>query len=223
MNSRIFHRSGRRCSALRQQNKRTSLFAVGDDWQAIYRFSGAEMSLTTAFHHYFGEGDRCVLDTTYRFNDRIGDIANRFVQQNPHQLRKPLNSLSKGNKKSITLLPQEQLEALLDKLSGYAKPDERVLLLARYHHLRPAMLDKAKTRWPKLRIDFMTIHASKGQQADFVIVLGLHEGRDGFRRRRASRSWKRDCYRSRRIFRMPKSGAGLRGHHARASAGVADV
>ncbi|MCW6030641.1 DNA helicase IV [Pantoea sp. JK] len=167
-------------TALRQQNKRTSLYAVGDDWQAIYRFSGAEMSLTTAFHHYFGDGDRCVLDTTYRFNDRIGEIANRFVQQNPHQLRKPLNSLSKGNKKSVTLLPQEQLEALFDKLSGYAKSDERVLLLARYHHLRPSILDKAKTRWPKLQLDFMTIHASKGQQADFVIVLGLHQGRDGF-------------------------------------------
>ncbi|WP_312180848.1 DNA helicase IV [Pantoea sp. CTOTU46764] len=167
-------------TALRQQNKRTSLYAVGDDWQAIYRFSGAEMSLTTAFHHYFGDGDRCVLDTTYRFNERIGEIANRFVQQNPHQLRKPLNSLSKGNKKSVTLLPQDQLEALFDKLSGYAKPDERVLLLARYHHLRPSILDKAKTRWPKLQLDFMTIHASKGQQADFVIVLGLHQGRDGF-------------------------------------------
>ncbi|WP_336767402.1 DNA helicase IV [Pantoea endophytica] len=167
-------------TALRQQNKRTSLYAVGDDWQAIYRFSGAEMSLTTAFHHYFGDGDRCVLDTTYRFNDRIGEIANRFVQQNPHQLRKPLNSLSKGNKKSVTLLPQDQLEALFDKLSGYAKPEERVLLLARYHHLRPAILDKAKTRWPKLKLDFMTIHASKGQQADFVVVLGLHQGRDGF-------------------------------------------
>ncbi|MDF7657568.1 DNA helicase IV [Erwiniaceae bacterium L1_54_6] len=167
-------------TALRQQNKRTALFAVGDDWQAIYRFSGAEMSLTTAFHHYFGEGDRCVLDTTYRFNDRIGEIANRFVQQNPHQLRKPLNSLIKGNKKSVTLLAQEQLEPLLDKLSGYVKPEERVLLLARYHHLRPALLDKAKTRWPKLQLDFMTIHASKGQQADYVIVLGLHEGRDGF-------------------------------------------
>mgnify|MGYP004710549231 CR=1 FL=1 len=167
-------------TALRKQNKRTSLFAVGDDWQAIYRFSGAEMSLTTAFHHYFGEGDRCVLDTTYRFNDRIGEIANRFIQQNPHQLRKPLNSLSKGNKKSVTLLPQDQLEPLLNKLSGYAKPHERVLLLARYHHLRPEILEKAKTRWPKLHIDFMTIHASKGQQADFVIVLGLHQGRDGF-------------------------------------------
>lgn len=167
-------------TALRQQNKRTTLFAVGDDWQAIYRFSGAEMSLTTAFHHYFGEGDRCVLDTTYRFNDRIGDIANRFVQQNPHQLRKPLNSLTKGNKKSISLLPQEQLEPLLNKLSGYARPDERVLLLARYHYLLPEVLEKAKTKWPKLKLDFMTIHASKGQQADYVILLGLQQGKEGF-------------------------------------------
>jgi len=167
-------------AALRQQNKRATLFAVGDDWQAIYRFTGAEMSLTTAFHHYFGDGDRCVLDTTYRFNDRIGDIANRFVQQNPHQLRKPLNSLTKGNKKAAVLLPQEQLEPLLNKLSGYVRPEERVLLLARYHHLRPDVLDKAKTRWPKLNLDFMTIHASKGQEADFVILLGLQAGKEGF-------------------------------------------
>ncbi|MDU6077339.1 MAG: DNA helicase IV [Pantoea sp.] len=167
-------------AALRQQNKRATLFAVGDDWQAIYRFTGAEMTLTTAFHHYFGDGDRCVLDTTYRFNDRIGDIANRFVQQNPHQLRKPLNSLTKGSKKAAGLLPQEQLEPLLNKLSGYVKQDERVLLLARYHHLRPDVLDKAKTRWPKLNLDFMTIHASKGQEADFVILLGLQAGKEGF-------------------------------------------
>ena len=30
-------------AALRRQNKQTSLFAVGDDWQAIYRFSGAQL------------------------------------------------------------------------------------------------------------------------------------------------------------------------------------
>ena len=71
---------------------------MGDDWQAIYRFSGAQLSLTTAFHHYFGEGDRSDLDTTYRFNSRIGEIANRFIQQNPHQLAKPLNSLRAGDK-----------------------------------------------------------------------------------------------------------------------------
>ena len=167
-------------AALRKQNSQTTLFAVGDDWQAIYRFSGAQLSLTTAFNHYFGEGDRSDLDTTYRFNSRIGEIANRFIQQNPHQLAKPLNSLRPGDKKAVTLLADDQLEPLLDKLSGYAKPDERILVLARYHHLKPAALEKAATRWPKLQLEFMTIHASKGQQADYVIVLGLKEGSDGF-------------------------------------------
>ncbi|MGK4429807.1 DNA helicase IV [Yersinia enterocolitica] len=167
-------------SALRKQNRQTCLFAVGDDWQAIYRFSGAELSLTTAFSQNFGESAECALDTTYRFNDRIGEIANRFIQQNPYQLKKPLNSLSQGNKKSVVILPSEQLESLLDKLSGFVKDDERILILARYHHLRPEILQKATTRWPKLTIDFMTIHASKGQQADYVIIAGLHEGNDGF-------------------------------------------
>lgn len=167
-------------AALRKQNSHTTLFAVGDDWQAIYRFSGAQLSLTTAFHQTFGDGDRCDLDTTYRFNNRIGEIANRFIQQNPHQLKKPLNSLTTGDKKAVTLLDETQLDALLDKLSGYAKADERILVLARYHHLKPASLEKAATRWPKLQLDFMTIHASKGQQADYVIIVGLQEGSDAF-------------------------------------------
>lgn len=167
-------------AALRKQNSQTTLFAVGDDWQAIYRFSGAQLSLTTRFHQTFGEGDRCDLDTTYRFNSRIGEVANRFIQQNPHQLAKPLNSLTNGDKKSVTLLDESQLDALLDKLSGFAKTEERILILARYHHLKPANLEKAATRWPKLQLEFMTIHASKGQQADYVIIVGLHEGSDGF-------------------------------------------
>lgn len=167
-------------AALRRQNLRTSFFAVGDDWQAIYRFSGAELTLTTAFEHHFGRGERCALDTTYRFNDRIGEIANTFVQQNPHQLKKPLNSLRAGDKKAVMLLPETQLKALFDKLSSYVTPDERILVLARYHHLRPAMLDKASVRWPNLIIEFMTIHASKGQQADYVVIVGLNDGKEGF-------------------------------------------
>lgn len=167
-------------AALRKQNSQTTLFAVGDDWQAIYRFSGAQLSLTTAFHDYFGEGDLCALDTTYRFNSRIGEVANRFIQQNPWQLVKPLNSLTAGDKHAVTLMAEDQLDVLLDKLSGYATPEDRILVLARYHHRKPASLAKAATRWPKLQLDFMTIHASKGQQADYVIVVGLDEGQDGF-------------------------------------------
>ncbi|EPJ9738943.1 DNA helicase IV [Klebsiella oxytoca] len=167
-------------AALRRQNTQTTLFAVGDDWQAIYRFSGAQLSLTTAFNHYFGEGDCCALDTTYRFNSRIGEVANGFIQQNPHQLTKPLNSLIAGDKKAVTLLAEDKLDDLLDKMSGYVKREQRILLLARYHHLKPAALEKAATRWPHLQLDFMTIHASKGQQADYVIILGLQEGDDAF-------------------------------------------
>lgn len=96
------------------------------------------------------------------------------------QLDKPLNSLTKGNKKSVILLYEEALERLLDKMSGYVLDDETILVLARYHYLKPNILDKAKTRWPKLNIQFMTIHASKGQQADHVIICGLNSGKDGF-------------------------------------------
>lgn len=165
---------------LRKQNKQTTLFAVGDDWQAIYRFSGAELDLTTSFEHNFGIGELCALDTTYRFNERIGEVANQFILQNPMQLDKPLNSLTKGNKKSVILLYEDALERLLDKMSGYVLDDETILVLARYHYLKPNILDKAKTRWPKLNIQFMTIHASKGQQADHVIICGLNSGKDGF-------------------------------------------
>jgi hypothetical protein len=89
----------------------------------LFTVSAARNSLTTAFHDYFGEGDLCALDTTYRFNTRIGEVANGFIQQNPHQLNKPLNSLSAGDKNAVTLLAVDQLDALLDKLSGYATPE----------------------------------------------------------------------------------------------------
>ncbi|PLM43977.1 DNA helicase IV, partial [Klebsiella michiganensis] len=89
-------------------------------------------------------------------------------------------SLVAGDKKAVTLLAEDKLDDLLDKMSGYVKREQRILLLARYHHLKPAALEKAATRWPHLQLDFMTIHASKGQQADYVIILGLQEGDDAF-------------------------------------------
>ncbi|MBD2819517.1 DNA helicase IV [Xenorhabdus sp. 42] len=166
--------------ALKTQNKQSHLFAVGDDRQAIYHRGGDELTVAAAFLAYFGEINECKLDTTYRFNARIGEIANRFIQHNPHQLANPLNSLTKGNKKSVVILPEEQLEALLNKMSGYVTKQETILLLARYHYLKPELLKKAATRWPNLTIKFMTVHASKGQEADYVIILGLQQGQDGF-------------------------------------------
>lgn len=83
---------------------------------------------------------------------------------NPHQLAKPLNSLTAGDKKAVTLLPDDKLDDLLDKLSGYVKPEQRIFAAGT---LSPSETQRAEaaTRWPHLQLDFMTIHASKGQQA----------------------------------------------------------
>ncbi|MEI8609056.1 hypothetical protein P4S70_08500 [Enterovibrio sp. Hal110] len=95
MSIKIFRRHAWHC--LRQvcggkRDRSPSLFAVGDDWQAIYRFAGSDVSLTTDFLARFPKGEIRYLDTTYRFNSMLGDVANRFIQVNPTQLSKPLNS-----------------------------------------------------------------------------------------------------------------------------------
>ncbi|MFS1538195.1 MAG: DNA helicase IV [Candidatus Phlomobacter fragariae] len=167
---------------LREQNTQTHLFAVGDDGQAIYRFPfpAEKLNLIASFKHYFGTGVYCTLDTTYRFNDHISKIANQFIQMDPDQQIRPLKSLVKTNKKSIVLLPEEQLEDLLDKMSGYVTEKETILILSRYFYLQTAVIKKASIRWPKLKINFMPIQVAKGCQADYVIILGLHQGIDGF-------------------------------------------
>lgn len=173
---------------LQQQNKHTQIVAAGDDCQSIYRFNEAQPRLTTTFSRWFSasEGreenniEHCLLKTSYRVNQSIREIAKRFIQQNPGQLPTAFVSSLSGDKQAVRLLPEDQLAVLLDKLSGYVKKEQRVLILARYNHLRPSLLEKAATRWPGLSVDFATFHTSQGQQADYVIILGLHQGEEGF-------------------------------------------
>jgi DNA helicase IV len=59
-----------------------------------------------------------------------------------------------------------------------AKP-ATVLLLGRYRFNEPDM-PGLRRRFPRLKIDFKTIHASKGLEADHVILLNADSGRMGF-------------------------------------------
>lgn len=86
------------------------------------------------------------MDITYRLSGRIDEIACGFIQRNPHQLSKPLGNLTADDKKAATLLAGDKLDDLPDKLNGRARPGQRILPPARYHHLKPDMLDKAATR-----------------------------------------------------------------------------
>jgi DNA helicase IV len=54
-----------------------------------------------------------------------------------------------------------------------------VLLLARYRYLEPDLQD-LRRRFPRLTFSFKTIHASKGLEADHVVLLNADSGRVGF-------------------------------------------
>ena len=66
----------------------TTLLTVGDDWQAINRFAGADLSAMTHFEEAFGTGQTLYLQTTFRNPQRLADVAGRFISRYPAQLPK---------------------------------------------------------------------------------------------------------------------------------------
>ncbi|OXS16755.1 DNA helicase IV [Zobellella denitrificans] len=173
--------------ALRDAAPGLSLFCVGDDWQAIYRFSGADVSLTTRFADHFGASRITVLDQTFRFNNRIEQVASRFVTRNPGQLPKTLGTHKRSEGPCVHVLPVEhdsQMDAVTRLLGQIAaqRPDASVYLLARFRFSLPdeSQLAGWRRRFPDLRLEAQTLHGAKGKEADCVILLGLVRGRYGF-------------------------------------------
>ncbi|MEZ9565308.1 DNA helicase IV [Vibrio artabrorum] len=167
--------------ALCNQSKadhQASIFAVGDDWQSIYQFAGADVDLTTGFKSRFKSSTIHHLDTTYRFNNQLGAVANRFVQENPIQLPKELNSFKQQKQKAVYSAPSKEVEKILDQLNRQSKgkTNKSVLLLGRNHYHKPELLEEWKKIYTSIDINFMTCHASKGKEADFVIILCVDEG-----------------------------------------------
>ncbi|SMY35847.1 Helicase IV [Photobacterium malacitanum] len=154
-----------------------TLFAVGDDWQAIYHFAGADVNLTTDFEGRFGNSNITELSTTYRFNSMIGEVANVFIQQNPSQIKKQLTSFTKQSKKAVTLLATDLLPQELIRLSKhYENKSTNVLILGRNNKQKPEKFETWKTQWPQLNLEYMTCHSSKGREADYVFIVDVNKG-----------------------------------------------
>ena len=169
--------------ALMAHQPESSLFCVGDDWQSIYRFSGSDVSLTNDFEEYFGATATNILDKTFRFNNKISEVASRFVMQNPSQIRKHINSHRSVEHQSVSLIRTNHdligMRAALTAISSKSIQPATVLILARFHFKKPDLVD-LKRQYPLLSIQFLTVHASKGKEADYVVVLGLEKGKNGF-------------------------------------------
>lgn len=171
--------------ALLKKSSENQLFAVGDDWQAIYRFAGSDIAIMRDFQNEFGASERIDLTTTFRCVDKISGAASQFVLQNPAQIQKSVNSVSSGAEPRIHIgLPDDDdadlLRLALDRIAAKAGAAKSVLLLGRYRHLEPDNLAQLSRLYPGLRIKYKTAHGSKGLEADYVVVLGLCAGRLGF-------------------------------------------
>jgi len=174
--------------ALLDNSPETQLFAVGDDWQAIYRFGGSDIAVMREFGDHFGAFERIDLATTFRCSDRIATVATDFVLRNPAQIRKTVRAtrISDGPAVYVGLPGEQQLSLLKEALDRIAEDARRhegkseVLLLGRYRHLRPRNLDALPKQYPGLRFTWMTVHRSKGLEADYAVVLGLCSGKHGF-------------------------------------------
>jgi DNA helicase-4 len=181
--------------ALKAQHADARIFAVGDDWQSIYRFAGSDLHLMRHFGEVFGgsfageKGVHSVVDLgrTFRNVDRIALAARRFVLQNPAQITKEIIPAAKIASAAIRLIEYarnteaEALRAALDAISASASGTKSsVLLLGRYRFVEPLNLAELSSHYPGLDIRFLTVHRSKGLEADHVVILRAASGRMGF-------------------------------------------
>ena len=174
--------------ALLDQLPTAQLFAVGDDWQAIYRFAGSDIAIMREFEERFGASERIDLTTTFRCADRITAVATKFVLRNPAQIHKDVSSVRRADGPRVHVgLPGEGCPDLLWETLGTvasdaAKNDETstVQLLGRYRHSQPENLANLAREHPGLHLSYKTVHGCKGREADYVVVLDLCSGKYGF-------------------------------------------
>lgn len=181
--------------ALRQQNPFAKVFAVGDDWQSIYRFAGSDISIFTRFQENFGASWQGRLEQTYRCNQLIADVAAKFVQRNPAQLKKSVRSTRQAISKSIRVIPVKPVRGkidygpasrhVLERLDGFlggiaeqwrtdAKPRLKALVLWRYNYLDP--FEGRIPKFEHLEVEAFSFHRAKGLEADYTILIDVSEG-----------------------------------------------
>ncbi len=186
-----------------QNQLNSKVICVGDDWQSIYRFSGSDIDLFSNFEKYFGPSKFLKIEKTYRNSQELIDIASTFVTQNPNQLKKDLKS-DKHIQNPLRMIsysqdiPQAVENAIKDILIEFSEASD-ILLLGRTKYDIYKILENndifefneeisqvTYKKLPNLKISFLTVHKSKGLEADNVILLNMENSLLGFPNRISS-------------------------------------
>ena len=162
------------------------LFAVGDDWQGINRFAGADLGVMTRFEERFGAAQLLRLETTFRCPQSLCDISSGFVMQNPQQIEKRVVSAKPNLAQPVRVVCVENeghikaAVAQCVEVLGQAAHEGwklSILVLGRYNNDRRFMPTGPGM---SAQVSFMTVHASKGREADHVILPAMVTGTMGF-------------------------------------------
>lgn len=182
------------------QQGNSKLFAVGDDWQSIYRFSGCDLNIFLEFSKYFGDSVITKITTTHRNSQELQDIAGPFIRKNPEQFNKSINSSKHlDNPVQIMYYTEKKYYAFLDVLREISKRDKTasVLILGRNNKdfedialdnrvfIDFRASDETKTvvrctNFPQMKLTYSTVHGSKGLEDDYVILINADDNRIGF-------------------------------------------
>ena len=187
-------------SALRQkflhlliESSQASLFAVGDDWQAIYGFSGSRVDFTLNFRRFWGDFSLHRISKTYRFGPTLTGLSSNFIMQDHTQIRKQIRSQKEDSLEAVVEICGDSERLDLEVLTHYFEflpRDSSILLLGRFQvdqfrllHCTQFNLTSSGVEFrprPDLKIRFLTVHQSKGLEADYVILLNNRDAKLGF-------------------------------------------
>ena len=176
---------------LREGNPPAKLNCVGGDWQAIYRFSGSDMALFNQFPEYFGATEINKIETTYRFGEPLVSLSSYFIQRNKAQIQKDIHSFDSEMKTELEFYSYDRRDYcnMIGQLVASIPSDKSISLLGRYSfddYYLSFMYQSIKegNRFFYViggrKIEFLTIHKSKGLEADYVILLQCNKDTYGF-------------------------------------------
>lgn len=177
--------------ALRDGNPPAKLYCVGDDWQSIYRFSGSDMALFNQFPEYFGATEINKIETTYRFGEPLVSLSSKFIQKNKAQISKSIHPFNCNVKTDLAFCAYERKDYcnVIGQLVAKIPADKSIFLLGRYsfddYYLSfsyQSINENGRFYYMigNRKIEFLTVHKSKGLEADYVIILQCNKDTYGF-------------------------------------------
>lgn len=166
------------------------IYAVGDDWQSIYSFSGSRIEYTYNFKKYFKDAVLFRINRTYRNSQELLNVSGEFIMRNPDQIKKYLLSNKHLNRPVEFVYFDDNHE--YDKLKEVIlnihnnNPDHNILVLGRTNAIINRCFDTdylnnelgtkiSFVGYEDIELEGMTIHKSKGLTFDEVIVIGLNK------------------------------------------------